>query len=165
MEVINLRKPSEVDPVSACTLLAVAGCRPALHLAIKRPDLVDSMMLISPGFFDGEPAEVREVFMDLRALFVEANEMVIDGRIPKKHQGRIVHSDALTGYINYTCTLPCLAARTQGEAADLLMCHLPAVGDCISEEQAEREMDKVNESVYQHPLSDRGPDSFSDTID
>lgn len=103
MEVINLRNPSEVDPVSACTLLAVAGCRPALHLAIKRPDLVDSMMLISPGFFDGEPAEVREVFMDLRALFVEANEMVMDGRVPKNHVGRIVHSDALGGYINYTC--------------------------------------------------------------
>lgn len=31
-----------------------AGCRPIIHLATRRKDLVKSAMLISPGFFDGE---------------------------------------------------------------------------------------------------------------
>lgn len=81
----------------------VAGCRPGFHLAIARPDLVASLLMISPGFFDGEPAEVREVFTELRALFLDANEAVVMGRIPRNHPGRIVDSDALSGYINYTC--------------------------------------------------------------
>jgi hypothetical protein len=66
--------------------------------------------MISPGFFDGEPAEVREVFTDLRSLFLEANEKVIDGRVPRNYAGRIVDSDALHGYINYTCQSPLMNA-------------------------------------------------------
>ena len=97
--------------------------------------------MISPGFFDGEPAEVREVFTDLRALFLDANDAIAEGRIPKNHAGRIVDSDALHGYINYTCKSPF------SNMFPLIEAEFAPVGNCISEEQAEIEMDKVEQSV------------------
>lgn len=101
-------------------LLPVAGCRPALHLAIIRKDLVSTLMLISPGFFKGEGPEIKEVFTELRDLFLETNEKVQSGLISKNHPGRIVESVALHAYINYT------------------------FGQCLNEEQAEFEMDRVS---------------------
>lgn len=76
-------------------------------------------MLISPGFFKGEGPEVKAVFTELRDLFLETNEKVRTGLIPKNQPGRIVETDALNAYINYT------------------------FGQCLSEEQAEFEMDRV----------------------
>lgn len=77
-------------------------------------------MLISPGFFKGEGPEVKEVFTELRDLFLETNLKVLNGEIDKNHKGRIVESIALNAYINYT------------------------FGQCLSEEQAEIEMDRVS---------------------
>lgn len=79
-----------------------AGCRPAIHLAIKRPDLVSSLALISPGFFDGEPPEVKEVFRELKEMFMETNQAIKDGRIPKTYAGRVAPPEAL----QVRCTAP-----------------------------------------------------------
>lgn len=77
-------------------------------------------MLISPGFYKGEGPEVKEVFTELRDLFLESNLKVQSGEIDKNTKGRIVETDALNAYINYT------------------------FGQCLSEEQAEFEMDRVS---------------------
>ena len=83
-------------------------------------------MLISPGFYKGEGPEVKEVFTELRDLFLESNLKVQSGEIDKNTKGRIVESDALHAYINYT------------------------FGQCLNEEQAEFEMDRVRFSLP-HP--------------
>lgn len=77
-------------------------------------------MLISPGFFKGEGPEVKAVFTELRDLFLETNHKVLNGEIEKNYKGRIVEADALHAYINYT------------------------FGQCLSEDQAEFEMDRVS---------------------
>jgi hypothetical protein len=101
-------------------MYTVAGCRPALHLAILRKDLVSSLMLISPGFYYGEGPQVKAVFTELRDIFLETNEKVLRGEVAKNHPERLVDADALHAYINYT------------------------FGQCLNEEQADFEMDRVS---------------------
>lgn len=63
---------------------------------------------------------MKAVFTELRDLFLETNHKVLNGEIDRNYKGRIVEADALHAYINYT------------------------FGQCLSEDQAEFEMDRVS---------------------
>jgi len=87
--------------LSNCHFIAesFAGCRPAMKLAITRPDLVASMMLISPGFFDGEPDDVVEVMQELSDAYVAGAKRYQAGQV--RPSERAITDEALQGYINY----------------------------------------------------------------
>ncbi|KAL7005416.1 hypothetical protein EMMF5_004970 [Cystobasidiomycetes sp. EMM_F5] len=75
------------------------GARRIVHLAVDRPDLVLSMMLISPGVFGEEPDEHQIPIRELRDLMMETNRRCMSGMVPASecHFPR----DVSMGYVQY----------------------------------------------------------------